>query len=809
MTSTQPQLPSSDPQLTPPRPKKIGLKSVGSRLFLAVMSGALVGLGGTSYFFYQNARHHAEDEVQSILQEKVSAIENQLTQAETATEGLAAATKNLRELGIKDPQAYKKIALEFFRKRPQISMAASVGQTPYGLASDRKWFWPYIYADQGSPDQKGEKLAAPDQNAIYSELFKDDNYPAQTYYEGSVTSVIDRLWLEPYQWYGITITSLMIPVRNQANKVIGFANMDVNVTALADQAKGSVFDNSGHFAILSRDGHLLAYPPAAEKAAKHVSYKEVSELNKIWPQIWEGESGLIRADGQLWAYERVAGTKWIMLAVVPENVILGPILNITLLGSLGAGLVLAGTVLWFMRRLNRSLQPMLDECYKLSSLDAETQAKLQNQDEVEQLSTSFFNLIGQISDNEAQIRQESAARVAEAEARLKLANEIEEQSQTLQTEIGSILDAVMSAEAGDLTVQAPVSEGATGLVADTLNRLIEELAKVMSAVNYTAQQVTQGASELETLAVNTVDQIQQQTQSMTQVQNLMTQVNDLSQDTAEQAIAADAALKQAQTAVSQGQQEMMSMAQGITVLNDGTQQIIRRVDILNNFVELAAQFAGDQKRVAALTRVLALNASMIAARASKEQDPQQFMSIAREFETIATQVNNLAAETNQSLQVLQQRTDQIQTVVSGVNEDVQEISSSVSQFTQSVSQSRQVFEQIKSVTEQVVQVGQQVTQSSQAIAQAAQTTLNSVEEMATVVSETEEQSRFTRQQAGWMDQLAQILLERVQFFRLAEQPAEQLIEIAPELRALPVISERQLGESVKTHTNGHKQATHV
>jgi methyl-accepting chemotaxis protein len=808
MTSTQPQPPSSAHQLTLPRPKKIRLKSIGSRLFLAVMSGALVGLGGTSYFFYQNAKLHAEDEVQSLLKEKVGTIENQLSQADTATEGLTAAAKNLRELGIKDPQAYKKITLEFFRKRPQLSMAAGVGQTPYGLVSDRQWFWSYIYADQGSPDQKGERFPAPDEKAIYSELYKDDNYPNQAYYKDPIAAG-KKMWTEPYEWYGITMISLLIPFKDQSGKVIGLTSTDVNVTEITEQAKGAVFNNSGYFAIVSNEGSLLAYPPAMEKAMKRVNAKEIPALKAIWSQLKEGEAGLVKADGQLWAYERIAGTNWIMLAVVPENVVLGPVLNITLLGSLGAGLVLAGTVLWFMRRLNRSLQPMLDECYKLSSLDAETQAKLQNQDEVEQLSTSFFNLIGQISDNEAQIRQESTARVAEAEERLKLANEIEEQSQTLQIDIGSILDAVMSAESGDLTVQAPVGEGATGLVADTLNRLIEELAKVMSAVTYTAQQVTQGAGELETLAISTVNQIQQQNQSMAQVQNLMTQVNDLSQDTAEQAIAADAALKQAQTAVTQGQQEMMSMAQGITVLNDGTQQIIKRVDVLNNFVELAAQFAGDQKRVAALTRVLALNASMIAARASKEQDPQQFMSIAREFETIATQVNNLAAETNQSLQVLQQRTDQIQTVVSGVNEDVQEISSSVSQFTQSVNQSRQVFEQIKSVTEQVVQVGQQVTQSSQAIAQAAQTTLNSVEEMATVVSETEEQSRFTRQQAGWMDQLAQVLLEKVQFFRLAEQPAEQLIEFAPELQALPVISERQLGESVKTHTNGHKQATHV
>lgn len=356
-----------------------------------------------------------------------------------------------------------------------------------------------------------------------------------------------------------------------------------------------------------------------------------------------------------------------------------------------------------------------------------------------------------------------------------------EENQVLQADVVQILDVVSALEEGDLTVQATVSDRMTGLVADTLNRLIEELAQIMSVVLSTAQQVTQGADEVEQLAARAAQQTQQQAQSVSEVQALVVNFNDLSQKTAQQAVVSDEAVQQVQGGVTQGQQEMATMSQESKVLHQATEQIVKRAQMLTNFVGLSAQFAKDQKRVAALTRVLALNASMIAARASEQQDPEQFASVAREFETIATQVNDLAVQTNQSLLVLQQRTDQIQTVVSGINQDLQEITNSVNQVNLSVQQSHQVFDNIKTATDQVAQVGQQITTSSQAIATTAQSTLRSIQDIAKVTAQTEQHSRFTREQAGLMDQLARTLLEKVRFFRLSADT----IDAISTSRALP------------------------
>jgi twitching motility protein PilJ len=356
----------------------------------------------------------------------------------------------------------------------------------------------------------------------------------------------------------------------------------------------------------------------------------------------------------------------------------------------------------------------------------------------------------------------------EAELRAEQQDRIVEESQTLQTDIGHILDVVCALEEGNLTVQAEVNDRATGLVSDTLNRLVESLHRTIAVVVSSAHQVTDSAGNLKDLAIDTASQAQKQTQSIQQIQTLIDQVNDLTAQSREQALATNTAVELAQTAVGNGQEEMDAMVNGIDTLQQGTDRIVKRMQMLNDFVELTAQFSKEQKRVAALTRVLALNASLLSTRAIKEQDPDGFASIAREFETIANQVNNLASETNQSLISLQQRTLQIQTVTSGLNQDVSEIEQLVDKFTDEVGKSREAFVNIQTVTDRVAMMGERVNASSQEIVQLAQDTLTAIQSIGSIAENTETKATVTRDRVQSMGNLAQNLLQMMEFFRLQQ-----------------------------------------
>ena len=362
---------------------------------------------------------------------------------------------------------------------------------------------------------------------------------------------------------------------------------------------------------------------------------------------------------------------------------------------------------------------------------------------------------------------------AQKELELQAANSKTE-NLILEEEVGNLLEIVSNLESGDFTQEAEVSDRVTGLVADMLNQFIGQMARVIATVNNTCRQVSISTSDVENQASNTLNLVREQINSVEMIQALMKDINVRSQDTLSQAIISDASLQEALQEVAQGEAEMSAMTDGFARLRDGTSQITRRVDSLNEFVDMAAQFAQSQKRVASLTRVLAYNASMVATRAEEQQDPNQFASVAREFAAIATQVNELAVQTNQSLETLDQRTQQIQSAVSGITDDTQDINKLVDDFTRSVEHSNQSFTNLKAATEQMARLGEQVTQSSEDIALAAVNTVHAMEKIREGGDKTEEQSRITQEQSSRMGRLTQQLLERMDFFKISDENLSSL-----------------------------------
>ncbi|MBD2151082.1 methyl-accepting chemotaxis protein [Pseudanabaena sp. FACHB-1277] len=373
--------------------------------------------------------------------------------------------------------------------------------------------------------------------------------------------------------------------------------------------------------------------------------------------------------------------------------------------------------------------------------------------------------------------------------------EAESQNNIFQNEISHLLDVVSELEMGDLTAKAEVSPHATGLIADTLNRLSEQLAEVLAAVLQTAQQVTVRTDRLEQLAIAVSQNAQQQEGLVVQARLGIEDVNQLAEDAAQQAIAANKAVQRVRSAVRQGEEQIIDLTASITSLQAATVQMVQRIKNLGEFVALAKQFVLDQKRLASLTQVLATNASMVATRALEQRDPEQFVSVAREFEAIASQVNALATQTNQGLIVLQQRTGSVDVVVSGIDQDVRDVNSLVSDFTNSVDSSEQTFTNIANVTEELAEIGTSVTESSRAIAEAVKFSLASMQDIEAIAERSASQAQFTRDQSGRMGMLARQLLEKVQFFRLPLMPEANATDLAAnELEDIDFIEVGSIGK---------------
>ncbi|MCU0536622.1 MAG: methyl-accepting chemotaxis protein [Hydrococcus sp. Prado102] len=348
-----------------------------------------------------------------------------------------------------------------------------------------------------------------------------------------------------------------------------------------------------------------------------------------------------------------------------------------------------------------------------------------------------------------------------------------EESEVLQVDVVNLLDVVSEVEGGDLTVQAPVSDRVTGLVADTFNRLTEELAKVLGQVVGASRQVSQSAINLEEIAATVATNAEQQAQGVTQALTLSEQVEHSAQNATQQVQISNQALLDLSATVLDGQTAMTGLTQGTEILRQGSDRIVQQMKTLGEFVGLAEQFVRDQSQIASQTQVLALNASLVAARAAEQQNPRQFLVAAKEFEAIADQVSKLAQLTNDGLSVLEQRTTQIQNVVSMVDAEVQNLGGLVGGFTQGVEQSTQVFDSVQLVATDAVRSGEAVSELNQEIISSVQSTATAMRSIADIAQRTAQLTLNARSQSEAMGQLSTQLLERVEFFRLPEEAIQQ------------------------------------
>ena len=396
-----------------------------------------------------------------------------------------------------------------------------------------------------------------------------------------------------------------------------------------------------------------------------------------------------------------------------------------------------------------------------------------------------YTLDRQLSQEALQTSQQDLLTVNIRLENEALERELQEQStrqenEQLQQDIGELLDVVSEIEAGNLTVQAQVNDRATGLVSDTINRLIESLGKTLRQVSVAANRVDDNSKTQKELAATVTQNTGKQTAEVSQMLLLTRNVRQSAQNTMQQLVVTNKSLLTLQSSVVEGQDTISGLDREINVLQAGSDRIVQEIKTLGEFVGLTDRFVQDQGEIVTQTQILALNASLVAARAAEQRDPRLFASVAREFELIATQVSQLAQQTNEGLVSLEQRSYQIHRVVSSVDVDVQKLGGLVNTFTQGVKQASDVFATVQAVTEQAVESGNMVSTASQRILTAADSTAVAIESISSLSQEISDQSQDAQNLGDQLNILSTDLLENIQIFKLPTLPAagNNILELA-------------------------------
>lgn len=746
---------SPDAQKQPRNPSK-SKGAMGLGLLVMAIGASLVGLGGLGYLVYQELLGASGREMEQSALAQTQTIAARLNNISQSVDMTAGAARSLwQQSKPKVATPYQNLLLELFK--PDSLLAGA------GIVSDGNLLPPpakglSIYVWQQKSEIKVEPAGKPLATGLMVSSRADSIN--SDWYKQSVAG--KSSWSQPYEALGRKLITYSAPV-GDGKTTVAVVNADAIATEIL--ALDSLDSRIG-YVVFGANGAVIT--GSAQFAAQQSQNPAIAEsIANLAQQSAAQPAGIVQSGGNLWAYRRVNGSGLVVATYLPQSEIINKLAMLVGGAAIGLSAVLAIAILGFVNKLKKRLQPLVQDCDRFLAQNGDV-TKHNSGDELDHLSAALKSTLQQVKSSEVRLRNELISSNDEDISRSQQVQQSLAETEMIEAEVGDLLDVVSSMEEGDLTIEAQVNDRATGLVADTLNRLREKLVEIISSVLGTAQQVANGASDLEELARTVVLNTAEQAQSVIQGQALTEQVANIAKQSADQVNVANLSLQEVRDTVADGQTAINTLTESISVLQTGSAQIVQRMKTLGEFVGLAEQFVQDQGQIASLTQVLALNATLVAARAAEQKDPKQFASVAREFESIAGQVNDLATQTNDGLTVLQQRTSQIQTVVTAIDSEVQNLSGLVSGFTEGVESSQDAFNSIQMATEEVVQIGQRITSSSTEIAEAAGTTATYISEIAQLAERTADLTRSARQQAESMGNQAQQLLQGIQFFRLPE-----------------------------------------
>jgi methyl-accepting chemotaxis protein len=531
------------------------------------MGGVIVGMGGMAFLFGETVKFQAEDQIKATLKNKVGTINDVIDQAETLAYGLNVSVTTLHVRKAETPETYQELVRQLFQGRPQFVTGLGFGQAEYGVLPSQQWLFPYYYSaasDNSSPDAAQEAEA----ETFYVDQSAPDNfYPESAPYRDYFLPQ-ENQWTTPYQSdRGVLLTYYSQMVDPQG-EWLGTVVIDVDGTYLSKVLDLPVFRNGGELILLSTSGDVIANPANPGEVGIQ-TYADIPGLDEVWSQFTSEDPGFIEGETGYWSYIHLPERDWLLVAYVPYRYVFGRVMVITLGATTVVGLLLAGMVALVIRYLNRRLQPTLSVCQRLSDMDAAMMEKLQDKDEIDQLSASFFYLFEK--------HQQQPLSVEEATQRMRL------------------LARALTDDEGQLLSQwvAQVQQWAEST--DSLSQTLTRQTLAMDAAGNEGREALKISRDKVAAVAAALETLRQDTHHLqTQMQSLSTAADQSSQITDNHG----QMLKLAQAVISSGLSALtgMSNRQNPGEIEDKVVLFQRLTDRLRELMEQLTQVATEQRR---------------------------------------------------------------------------------------------------------------------------------------------------------------------------------------------------------------------
>ena len=416
------------------------------------------------------------------------------------------------------------------------------------------------------------------------------------------------------------------------------------------------------------------------------------------------------------------------------NVYLMAVALVILIGLLAATILGTGVY----ASISGPIAIISDTVKRIAAGDTEARTGLETSDELGELADAFDNMLDE--------RVSSMARVSE-------------DNDNLNNSVIMLLEAVSDLSDRDLTVRVPIAEDVTGPVADAMNMLTTETARVLGQIRQISNQVAEAASTVESqggkinqladeervIIEDTMNKLDEASKAMV----LIARQAKLSNDIAAKATVSTEEALQTVTRTSQGMNEIRETIaeteKRIKRLGERSQEINSVVEIINNIAER--------------THILSLNASMQAAAAG---------DAGRGFAVVANEVQRLAESSRDSTSEIAGLINNIQVETAETMAAMNKAIAQVVEGSELAQASGVKMQATQETTAELVNAVELIAKRSMVQAQFSKVLRTKTEEAQKSTEETNTEIKLQAAQATNLLQFSQQLLESVNVFKLPE-----------------------------------------
>lgn len=388
------------------------------------------------------------------------------------------------------------------------------------------------------------------------------------------------------------------------------------------------------------------------------------------------------------------------------------------------------------RRIVRNLSMFQSTIGQISAGDFDARVQINTNDELGVLSKAFNELL---------------------DSRVATLAKVEKENEALNESVLSLLQAVAQLSRRDLTTKVPVSENVTGAVADALNLMTSETAKVMLDVNNISADVTKASMNVQEKAEQMLAAAEQEREevdrtaaSLATAAQSMRSIADLAQACNR---VADNAIRSTQVALN----TVNSTVSGINSTRDVIRETEKRIKRLGDRSQEISGVVNLINVIAERTHILALNASMHAASAGEA---------GRGFAVVADEVQRLAENARQA-------TQQISALVSNIQletaDTVNTMNNAIAQIVEGSRLAEQAGQQMQLTqqnTAELVDSVKQIANTSESQAQAGQALLDSAVQIKRSSQQATVKLHEQAEQTSNLLDYAKQLLSTVRVFKL-------------------------------------------